>query len=98
MCCLYAHLVVSLRRRSWSEIVADILVATVTPSNKMRVMYRSNLNFARFQKYFQDLLKKGFVKEMNGSDGRLLYKTTERGQILLEILKKGHELFDAETS
>ena len=89
---------VGLRKRSWSEIVVDILGATITPSNKMKVMYQSNMNFTRFQKYFHDLLRKGFIEEINGSNGQLLYKITERGQNLFKVLKKGHELFGVKVS
>ena len=86
-------------KRSWPTITIDILEATLHPSNKMRVMYRSNLNFERFNKYFYDLLRKGFVEEMDNGNGRSTYKITERGRTLLEVLRKAHELnFSAEDS
>ena len=84
-----------MQRRSWPEIVLDILEATLTPSNKMRIMYRSNLNFERFNRYFYDLLKKGFIEEMNGSSGSV-YKTTGRGRTLLEVLRKAEDLVFSE--
>lgn len=84
------------QRRSWPEITVDILEVTLTPSNKMRVMYKANLNFERFNRYFYDLLKKGFIEEKNGSDGRIVYKTTERGRTLLEVLRKAQELVSSE--
>ena len=64
----------------------------MVPSNKMRVMYKSNLNFQRFSRYFNDMLRKGFIEETNNSNGRRLYKTTERGRAFLEVLRKAHEL------
>ncbi len=76
----------------------DILEATLTPSNKMRVMYKANLNFERFNRYFYDLLRKGFIEEMNDSNGRSVYKTTERGKTLLEVLRKAIELVSSEDS
>jgi len=84
------------QRRSWPEITVEILEATLSPSNKMRIMYRSNLNFERFNRYFYDLLRKGFIEEKNGSDGRLVYKATERGRTLLDVLRKAHELVFSE--
>ena len=75
-------------RRSWPEITVEILEVTLSPSNKMRIMYGSNLNFERFNRYFYDLLRKGFIEEINGSDGRDKYKITERGRTLLEVLRK----------
>jgi len=85
-----------MQRRSWPKITTDILEVTLTPSNKMRIMYKANLNFERFNKYFHDLLRKGFIEEKNGSNGRLTYKTTERGRTLLEILRKAQELVSSE--
>lgn len=70
----------------------DILDASRTPIGKTRIMYKSNLNFARFHKYFDDLVEKGFVEEMNNSNGRAVYKTTERGRELMEVLKLARDL------
>ena len=81
-----------MRRRSWPSIFIDILEASRTPLNKMRIMYKSNLNFERFDKYFSDMLKKGFVEKVRDSNGRTLYKTTKRGRTLLEVLTKAQEL------
>jgi len=62
----------------------------------MRIMYRSNLNFERFNRYFYDLLRKGLVEEMDDGSGRRVYKTTERGKTLLEVLRKAKELTSTE--
>jgi len=83
-------------RRNWPEITVDILEVTLIPSNKMRIMYKSNLNFERFNKYFYDLLRKGFIEEMDDSNGRRVYKATETGRALLEVLKKAQELVSSE--
>jgi predicted transcriptional regulator len=83
-------------RRGWPAITVDILEMTLNPSNKMRIMYRSNLNFERFNKYFYDLLRRGFIEEMNDSNGRKVYKTTERGRTLLKVLKEAQELVSSE--
>jgi len=88
--------VVNVQRRSWPEITTEILEATLNPSNKMRIMYKSNLNFERFNRYFYDLLRKGFIEEKNGSKGQIVYKTTKRGKTLLEVLRKAQELVFSE--
>ena len=85
-----------MQRRSWPEITIKILEVTLKPSNKMRIMYRSNLNFARFNRYFYDLLRKGFVKEVNSSDSCDKYKITERGRTLLDVLRKAEALLFSE--
>ena len=41
-----------MRKRDWGAITIDILEATLTPQKKMRVMYKANLNYERFNKYF----------------------------------------------
>ncbi len=64
----------------------------------MKIMYSANLNFERFNKYFHNLLKKGFIEEKNGSDGRLVYATTERGRTLLGVLRKAQEMVSTEES
>ena len=78
------------------EITVEILEATLSPSNKMRVMYRANLNFERFKRYFYDLLRKGFIEKEEASKGQLVYKTTERGRTLLVVLKKAQELLSSD--
>jgi len=83
-------------KRGWPVIVIDILEVTLTPSNKMKVMYKANLNFERFTKYFYDLLKKGFIEEINDSNGRTMYQATERGKTLLEVLKRAQELVSSD--
>ena len=62
----------------------------------MKIMYGSNLNFERFNDYFYDLLKKGFIQESNGSGTKELYKISERGKTLLDVLKKAEALLSSE--
>lgn len=81
-----------MNKRSWPAITTDILETAMHPVNKMRIMYRANLNFERFNKYFCDLMRKGFIEEVKGPNGRVMYRTTERGRELLAILGKAQEL------
>lgn len=83
------------RKRGWADIIVDILEVTLVPSNKMKIMYKSNLNFERFNKYFYDLLRKGLIVEMD-NDGRRVYEATDRGRSLLEVLKKAQDIFSEE--
>lgn len=82
----------SLPKRGWGTITIDILEATLTPQKKMRIMYRSNLNYARFNKYFSDFLKKGFIEAKEDHDGKVCYRISQRGKTLLDVLKKAQEL------
>jgi predicted transcriptional regulator len=80
------------RKRGWGTITIDILEATLTPQKKMRIMYRANLNYARFNKYFCDFLKKGFIEETADPEGKVCYHISQRGKTLLAVLKKANEL------
>jgi predicted transcriptional regulator len=80
------------RKRGWGTITIDILEATLTPQKKMRIMYKANLNFARFNKYFSDFLKKGFIETVGDPDGKVCYRISPRGKTLLAVLKKASEL------
>jgi predicted transcriptional regulator len=70
----------------------DILEATLIPQKKMRIMYRSNLNYVRFNKYFLNLLTKGFIEETRDHEGKACYCISQRGKTLLAVLKKANEL------
>ena len=74
----------------------DILGANLTPEEKMRIMYKSNLNYARFNKYFSELLRKGFMEEANDPEGKPAHRISERGKVLLAALKKSRDIFSAE--
>ena len=81
------------RRRSRVEVIRDILHEARNGTNKTRIMYRSNLNFACFNRYFEELIKKGLIVEVESNpDGTKIYKTSEKGLQLLEVLERTDEL------
>ncbi|MEM2105881.1 MAG: winged helix-turn-helix domain-containing protein [Candidatus Bathyarchaeia archaeon] len=81
------------RRRSRSEVICDILSEALGGVNKTRLMYRCNLNFARFNRYLQELVESGLVECVDGNpDGLVLYKTTVKGRELLQVLRKADDL------
>ena len=67
-------------RRGRGTITMDILEATLIPRKKMRIMYRANLNYARFNKYFLDFLGKGFIEQTFDSEGKTLLSYFSAGQ------------------
>jgi predicted transcriptional regulator len=81
------------RKRGWEAIAIDILEATLKPERKTRIMYKTNMNFERFDKYFQEFLRKGLIKEHNGSDGKPVYVASAQGKTLLDALKKAQDIF-----
>ncbi len=84
------------QKRGWDSITLDILSAALQPERKMRIMYKSNLNFKRFNKYFYDLIEKGFIEKIEDANGKFLYKTSERGKTLSAALKKAQEIASQE--
>ena len=76
-------------RRSRTHVIIDILTEASEGANKTRIMYRANLNFLRFKRYLSELQDKGLIAEVNnpGSD-KVVYRVTDEGKALLEVLKK----------
>jgi len=71
------------RKRGWGAITVDILESTLTPQKKTRIMYKTNLNYERFNKYFCDYVRKGFIVETDDNDGNSSYMISERGRTFL---------------
>lgn len=80
-------------RRSRGEVIVEILTEALEGVNKTRLMYRCNLNFERFNRYLRELLDAGLLERVvsNPESGVVLYKTTEKGRELLEILRRVNE-------
>lgn len=79
-------------RRSRTEVIVDLLSEGLGGANKTRLMYRCNLNFARFNRYLRELLDAGVVERINPNpSGITIYKTTEKGRELLKVLRKASE-------
>lgn len=80
-------------RRGRIQIVVDILTEALNGSNKTRIMYRANLNFLRFERYFSDLLEKGLIAELNSPRGKVVYRTTDKGKRFLKIMRDAEDIF-----
>ena len=78
-------------RRSRMEVIIDILTESLDGANKTRIMYRANLNFLRFNCYLSEMLENGLLRKENNSDGRVVYRATESGKVLLETLRKAQQ-------
>ena len=86
-----------MRRRSRTEVIVDVLSEALGGANKTRIMYRANLNFLRFNKYFDELLDAGLVEVFDnpGSKcGGIVYRTTEKGRELLKVLEKAKRFIE----
>jgi len=72
-----------LNRRSKMETYCDIVKAIGAGAEKpTHIMYRANLSWTVMQGYIKDLETQGLVVSQD-SDGKRLYKLTEKGFMLL---------------
>ena len=73
-------------KRSKQEIIAQILEVCLEKSSKTRIVYQVNLNFRTINPYLQLLIKNELLDLLDGE--QKLYRTTARGESLLESIKK----------
>jgi len=86
-----------MRRRSRTEVIIDVLSEAFGGANKTRIMYQANLNFLRFNRYFDELLDAGLVEVFDNpgpKSGGIVYRTTEKGRELLKVLKKAQRFIE----
>ena len=80
-------------RRSRIDVLIEILTEALNESSKTRIMYRCNLNYKCFNRYLKELLEKGLIVKIERSSRKTeLYKTSEKGRELLQVLKKAKKL------
>jgi len=80
------------RRRGRTEVVCDILSEALEGANKTRLMYHCNMNFLRFNRYLEELLKAGLLVRVDSNPNSVvLYKTTDNGRELLRVLRRANE-------
>lgn len=84
-----------MKKRAWVDISIDILECALSPTNKTRLMYRSNLNYERFNAYFHDFLRKGLLEKAENAEGNggTAYVISQQGKILLAALRNAEKLF-----
>lgn len=75
------------RRRGEVEIIRDILAVALGDVKVTHLMYRANLSYSTLRKYLFAALDKGFISKVHNSDGSAVYRTTEKGKVLLEKLR-----------
>ncbi len=84
-----------MKKRGWVDISIDILESASSPLTKTRLMYKSNLNYVRFNTYFRDFLKKALLEEAKNYDGAAkAYVVSRQGKVLLAALRNAEKLFN----
>jgi predicted transcriptional regulator len=81
------------KRRDRLEVINAILDIAIEGAVKTRIMYRTNVNFRQFEDYIRALLDAGLVEVLQ-ADSRRIYRTTEKGKILLNRLRETSWIFD----
>jgi len=75
------------RRRNDVEVLMDVLSAGLDDVRVTHLMYRANLSYSTLRKYLFSALDKGLISKVHNSDGSVVYRTTEKGRVLLKKLR-----------
>jgi len=75
-------------RRCKIEIVLEVLEIAKHGTNKTRIIYGANLNFKKATAIIEEIISLGLLS-VERVDGRVVYRTTEKGMNLLRV---GYEL------
>ena len=81
-------------RCSYIRLIEEILIEALDGATKTRIVYNANLNFKVLHKYMRLLLSSGLIVEVNNSNGKKVYKTTEKGRAFLEHLASLNKLLE----
>lgn len=74
------------KKRNRLEIIHDILKVIREKNGKIKpthILYKSNLSHSMMEEYLGELIKKGFVLEIVGNNGKT-YSVTEKGNNYLD--------------
>jgi len=74
-------------KRSREEISSQILKICLDGANKTKIVYQANLNFRTANSYLDILIKNQHLIETIQGE-QILYKTTTKGENLLEYINK----------
>lgn len=80
------------KRRDTLTIIANTLSVSINGISKTRLVYKTNLNFKSIRKYLVFLLNNDFLS-VHEVDGKEVFKTTEKGLLMLKQLREIKEYF-----
>ena len=72
----------------------DILEVCLKSANKTKIVYSTNLNFSRLERYLRLLLNLGFVAIEDKPKRSIVYRTTERGLNFVKGCLKTQEILE----
>jgi len=71
-------------RRSSVEVIGDIL--RLGEAGKTQIMYSANMSYRQLQRYLAFLVQQGFLERRVVSNPGVKYRTTQKGQRLLNSI------------
>lgn len=71
-------------KRSETEIIANILTSAMVDVKKTQLLYKTNISYTHFIRYFNFLIDKQFIEIKNGNPSGKLYHTTKKGEVFLD--------------
>ena len=86
------------RFKIYVDILTEIKSGTVLPT---KIMYGANLNWTMLKKALEKLKAKGLIQEQSMEVNKRLksiYTLTEKGDKVLNYLKKVNEILESETT
>ncbi|MEK6919014.1 MAG: winged helix-turn-helix domain-containing protein [Nanoarchaeota archaeon] len=87
------------KKRSKLEIIRDILQLIKLKSGRIKpthILYKSNLSYSMMSDYLEELISKGFIKQINLPDGKTrTYEITRKGDEYLSKYKLVMEFTDS---
>lgn len=76
------------KRRNRVNIIVEILKLCLKGEKATHVIYKSNINFKRFQAYTQYLIGKELLEVIEKLNGSKIYRTTEKGKLFLKLMEE----------
>src|SRR5271169_3474090 len=83
--------------RGWLEIIDLVLSVCDQGTLKTHVMYKCNLNSKQVQQYLDFVVSRHLIESSQDSEDpkRTLYRTTDRGRILMRAYDELAEIFSS---
>ena len=86
------------RRRSYIEIMADMLEVGENGAGKTQIMYGANMSYSQIQKYLGHLIDRGLIDKVKMGNPSVTYQVTDSGLKLLELINNIKEMLGLDES
>ena len=85
-------------RRSRLEIINDMLKASKNGVKKTHIMYKAKLSFSQLEVYLSFLKERGLIENKKDNNGKIRYKTSEKGYKVMKKIDEIENLITIENS